>query len=77
MKKTTVSAKTANGVRSMSREAIERAALADPDAQPLSPADLERMERTPQAKVVRRALRLREQSSSAEDLLPPLSPKTS
>ena len=38
--------------------AIERVALADPDAQPLTPADFKRMKRTPQAKIIRRALEL-------------------
>ena len=42
----------------MTEEAIERAALADPDAQPLTPADFKRMKRTPQAKIIRRALEL-------------------
>jgi putative transcriptional regulator len=34
------------------------AALADPDAQPLTPEDFKRMKRTPQAKIIRRALGL-------------------
>jgi len=37
---------------------IMAAALSDPDAQPLSPADLKRMKRTPRVKIIRRALRL-------------------
>jgi len=40
----------------MSAEAIERAARADPDAQPLTAADFKSMKRTPQAKIIRRAL---------------------
>lgn len=40
----------------MTARVAERAASADPDAQPLTPADLKRMQRTPQAKVIRRAL---------------------
>ena len=32
------------------------AAMADPDAQPLTPEDFKRMKRTPQVKVIRRAL---------------------
>lgn len=39
-------------------EEIERAALSDPDAQPLTEADFRRMKRTPQAKFIRRALNL-------------------
>jgi len=42
----------------MSIEAIENAARADPDAQPLTEADLNRMKRTPQVKIIRRALDL-------------------
>jgi putative transcriptional regulator len=42
----------------MSVAAIEHAARADPDAKPLSPTDLKRMKRTPQAKIIRRALGL-------------------
>ena len=34
----------------------ENAALADADAQPLTSADFKRMKRTPQAKIIRRAL---------------------
>ena len=37
---------------------IEAAALDDPDAQPLTDADFQRMERTPQIKVIRRVLGL-------------------
>ena len=42
----------------MSPEAIEEAAWADRDAQPLSQADMKRMKRTPQAKIIRRTLEL-------------------
>ena len=42
----------------MTAEEIERAARADPDAQPLTEEDLKRMPRTPQVKIIRRALRL-------------------
>ena len=42
----------------MSPEAIEEAAWADRDAQPLSQADLKRMKRSPQAKIIRRTLEL-------------------
>ena len=57
MKKTT-SSKTPKPPRPMDREAVEHAARADRDAHPLPPADLARMKRTPQVKVVRRALDL-------------------
>jgi len=42
----------------MSAEAVERAARADRDAQPLTETDLKRMKGTPQAKIIRRALEL-------------------
>jgi putative transcriptional regulator len=58
MKKKTTCGKTAKPPRPMSREAVERAALADPDAQPLTLADLARMKPTPRVKIVRRALDL-------------------
>jgi putative transcriptional regulator len=38
------------------------AALADPDAQPLTTQDMRRMRRTPQVKVVRRALALSQEA---------------
>ncbi|HTT65765.1 MAG TPA: helix-turn-helix domain-containing protein [Bryobacteraceae bacterium] len=49
---------------------IERAARADPDAQPLTEADLKRMKRTPQAKVIRRALELTQEEFSARYHIP-------
>ena len=55
MSKTTTSGKTPE---SMTPEAIEKAARADPDAQPLTENDLQRMKRTPQARIIRRALEL-------------------
>lgn len=42
----------------MSPSEVERAARADADAQPLTPSDLMGMKRTPQAKLIRRALEL-------------------
>jgi putative transcriptional regulator len=42
----------------MSEAERHAAALADPDAQPLTPERLTRMTRTPQVKVIRRALGL-------------------
>ena len=42
----------------MTSDAIEKAARSDPDAQPLTRADLKRMKRTPRAKIIRRALQL-------------------
>ncbi len=45
-------------MRPMSEAEVLAAALADPDAQPRSPAQLARMKHTPRAKLVRRALGL-------------------
>jgi len=58
MSKTTTSGKTPSPLRSMTAEAIERAARADRDAQPLTETDLKRMKRAPRAKIIRRALQL-------------------
>ena len=54
----------------MTREAVEKAARLDPDAQPLSQADLKRMKRTPQAKIIRRALALTQEEFSARYHIP-------
>src|SRR5215472_8725794 len=56
--------------RSMSPEAIEEAAWADRDAQPLTEADLKRMKRTPQAKIIRRALELTQEEFAARYHIP-------
>lgn len=42
----------------MSEAEVEAAARSDPDAQPLTDADLKRMQRVPLAKIIRRALGL-------------------
>ena len=42
----------------MTDEEVIAAALSDPDAQPLTEADMKRMKRTPQVKIIRRALKL-------------------
>ena len=54
----------------MSADAIERAALADRDAQPLTEADLKRMKRTPRAKIIRRALELTQEEFAARYHIP-------
>ncbi len=46
------------------------AALADPDAQPLTPERLARMKRTPQVKVIRRALGLSQEDFAARFQIP-------
>ena len=54
----------------MTSAAVERAALADLDARPLTRADLKRMKRTPQAKIIRRALRLTQEQFAARYRIP-------
>jgi len=67
MSKTNISDKMA---RPMTVEAIEKAALADPDAQPLTAADFRRMKRTPRAKIIRRALDLTQEEFAARYHIP-------
>jgi putative transcriptional regulator len=47
-----------------------RAALDDPDAQPLTKADFARMKRTPQVKIIRRALGLSQEDFAARYRIP-------
>ena len=49
---------------------IEAAALADPDAQPLTDADLKRMRRVPRAKTLRRALSLTQEEFALRYQIP-------
>ncbi len=70
MSKTTTSNKTVKPPRPMTAAAIERAARADRDARPLSDADLNRMKRTPQTKIIRRALELTQEEFAARFQIP-------
>jgi putative transcriptional regulator len=54
----------------MTPDQIEQAASADPDARPLTEADFKRMKRTPQAKVIRRALDLTQEEFAARYRIP-------
>ena len=54
----------------MTPKAIEAAARADSDAQPLTSGDLKRMKRTPQAKIIRRALDLTQEEFAARYHIP-------
>jgi putative transcriptional regulator len=54
----------------MTDEDIHTAALADPNAQPLTPQRLARMERTPQVKVIRRALGLSQEEFAERFQIP-------
>ena len=70
MSKTTTSRKTPNPPRPMTAAEIERAARADRDAQPLTETDLKRMKRTPQAKIIRRALELTQEEFAVRYHIP-------
>lgn len=70
MSKTTTSDKTSNTPRPMSHDAIEKAARSDRDAQPLTTSDLKKMKRTPQAKIIRRALELTQEEFAARYHIP-------
>jgi putative transcriptional regulator len=54
----------------MTPAAVETALRADRDAQPLTAGDLKRMKRTPQAKIIRRALALTQQEFSIRYHIP-------
>jgi putative transcriptional regulator len=70
MSRKPISKKTHKELRTMTRSAVERAALADPDAQPLSSTELKRMKRTPQAKIIRRALGMTQEEFSERYHIP-------
>ncbi len=54
----------------MTQKQIEAAANADPDNRPLSAADLARMKRTPQVKIIRRALGVSQEDFAARYHIP-------
>jgi putative transcriptional regulator len=54
----------------MTAEQIEEAARSDPDARPLSPDDMRRMRRTPQVRIIRRALALTQEQFAARYHIP-------
>jgi putative transcriptional regulator len=70
MRKKSTSKKTPKGFPYMTPEAVERAALSDPDARPLTRADLKRMKRTPRAKIIRRALGMTQEEFAARYRIP-------
>jgi putative transcriptional regulator len=55
---------------SMSEARRHAAAVSDPDARPLAPDDFKRMKRTPQVKIIRRALALSQEEFSARFHIP-------
>ena len=76
MKNATITSKTADAkydwskLDAMTAEQRRAAALSDPDAQPLTPDDLKRMKRTPQVRVMRRALKLSQEDFAARFQIP-------
>ncbi len=54
----------------MTRQQVEDAAKSDRDNRPLSPADLGRMKRTPQVKIIRRALGISQEDFAARYQIP-------
>lgn len=54
----------------MTPEDIHAAALADPDAQPMTPGDFERTKPTPRTKIIRRALGLSQEEFAARFHIP-------
>jgi putative transcriptional regulator len=54
----------------MTEAEIHAAAVSDPDAQPLTPERLARMKRTPQARIIRRALGLSQEEFATRFHIP-------
>jgi putative transcriptional regulator len=54
----------------MTQDERKDAALADPDAKPLTPEDFKRIKRTPQVRVIRRALGLSQEEFAARFHIP-------
>jgi putative transcriptional regulator len=54
----------------MTEEERHAAAMSDPDARPLTPADFKRMKRTPRVKIIRRALGLTQEQFAARFRIP-------
>jgi putative transcriptional regulator len=57
-------------LNAMTEEQRHAAALTDPDAQPLSDADMDRMRPTPRLKIIRRALGLTQEEFAAQYQIP-------
>ena len=57
-------------LNAMTPEHRHAAALADPDAQPLTDADMDRMKQTPRLKIIRRALGLTQEEFAARFMIP-------
>ena len=59
-----------SGAAAMSDQDVRAAALKDPDAQPLTEADSKRMKRTPQTRIIRRALGLSQEDFAMKYHIP-------
>src|ERR1700731_834992 len=70
MSKMAISRKTPKLLRPMTTAEIERAAGSDHDAQPLTETDIKRMKRTPQAKIIRRAVELTQEEFAVRYHIP-------
>jgi putative transcriptional regulator len=57
-------------MRKMTAKQVEEAARADPDAQPLTDADLKRMKRSPRVKIIRQALGLTQEEFASRFEIP-------
>jgi len=70
MSKTSTTKKTVKGLRRVTAARAEAAARSDPDALPLSRESLKRMKRSPQAKIIRRALGFTQEEFAARYHIP-------
>jgi len=70
MNKTTESKHDWSRLDAMTEEERHSAAMNDPDAKPLAPEDFKRMKRTPQVKVIRRALDLSQEEFAERFRIP-------
>lgn len=57
-------------VRAMTEKEVHAAAMADPDARPMTEEEFARARRTPRTKIIRRALQLTQEEFSARFLIP-------
>ena len=70
MNKTTESKHDWSRLDAMTEAERHAAAMNDPDAKPLTPEDFKRMKRTPQVKVIRRALDLSQEEFAERFRIP-------
>ncbi len=66
----TITSTKPDSLAAVSAKEIEKAACADPDARPLTRADLGRMKRTPRTKIIRRALELTQEEFAVRYRIP-------